>query len=566
MLLMILYLFTIGLSASSCGWLLLKAERSRVTVALSACQLLVIIWCVPQLFLGFPMTKETKYLAYGISYLGISLIGPAWLIFSFSYCGREPGRKLKALLFGISICNYLIFLTNEWHHQFYRYFQVDRVVYGWVFFVHMAYTYFCVLLGMGAVLGEFWKKRVAALHLGVILLSAAVPLGFNLLYLSGWAGTSFDLTPLAFALSSFLMLLAVLRYDFLDVNSLAFGQIFSSIAEGVVIYNKRGTVVYCNASAGEWLGIREGDSFDIIRERMSGQRIEMEPEREMSAREPVFTLENGGKIRIRQYIKRQKDKQFTAGIFLLTDVGEYYERLRQSRELAVSARRLAIEKERNRIAQEVHDTTGHTLTMIQSLLRLIRVEWEQAQTRRERDPGKVLRPGGEADSQVTEYLTQAQELAADGLRELRVSINQLRRGTDGRLVTEGVYQLAKQVKEMEVEVSVQGEDGPGYSHLSMAVYECLREAITNCLKYARATHMDVILKFEPDRLLLYIFDNGQGCETIVESNGIKGIRDRVKEVGGQVRFLSSAGEGFQIYICLPAERMERMYDSGSDSR
>ena len=67
-----------------------------------------------------------------------------------------------------------------------------------------------------------------------------------------------------------------------------------------------------------------------------------------------------------------------AGTFLLTDVGEYYERLQQSRELAVAAQRLAIEKERNRIAQEVHDTTGHTLTMIQSLLRLARVEWEQA--------------------------------------------------------------------------------------------------------------------------------------------------------------------------------------------
>ena len=105
-----------------------------------------------------------------------------------------------------------------------------------------------------------------------------------------------------------------------------------------------------------------------------------------------------------------------------------------------------------------------------------------------------------------------------------------------------------------MEVNVQGEDGPRYSHLSAVVYECLREAITNCLKYAHAGHMDVILKFEEDSLGVYIFDDGQGCPGIVESNGIRGMRERVAEAKGQIRILSSLGEGFQIYIWLPAQQ------------
>ncbi len=575
-LLLVLYLFTIGLSAYSCGWLLLKAERSGAAAALAVCQLLVIVWCIPQLFLGLPMTKGIKYLIYGISYMGISFIGPSWLAFSFLYCKKKLARPVWLVLFGLALLHYMVFLTNERHHLFYRQFEVEAVVYGRMFYVHMAYTYCCVAGGMGAVLRDFWKKRVAAVHLAVILLSAAVPLAFNILYLSGWAKTSFDLTPLAFSLSGFLMVLAVLRYDFLDVRGLTFEQILSSIAEGVAVYNKRGMIVYCNKAANDWLGICEGDTFEKVRERLEGLGIQVERENERILEDLLLSLDGGGKIRLKQYIQRDKTGATAAGIFLLTDVGEYYERLRQSRELAVSAQKLAIEQERNRIAQKVHDTAGHTLTMIQSLVRLARVEWERSQSVSEEKItwyGELTQLAGErrfekisekeavregetssGEGRMEEYLSQAQELAVEGIRELRISINQLRQGTEGELVTQGVYHLAQRVKELDVEVSVQGTDGLSYSHLSTVVYECLREAITNCLKYAHASHMDVILKFEENGLRVYIFDDGQGCQSIVEDNGLRGIRDRVTEAGGQVRILSSEGEGFQIYIWLPMEQ------------
>ncbi len=575
-LLLVLYLFTIGLSAYSCGWLLLKAERSGAAAALAVCQLLVIVWCIPQLFLGLPMTKGIKYLIYGISYMGISFMGPSWLAFSFLYCKKKLARPVWLVLFGLALLHYIVFLTNERHHLFYRQFEVEAVVYGRMFYVHMAYTYCCVAGGMGAVLREFWKKRVAAVHLAVILLSAAVPLAFNALYLSGWAKTSFDLTPLAFSLSGFLMVLAVLRYDFLDVRGLTFEQILSSIAEGVAVYNKRGMIVYCNKAANDWLGICEGDTFEKVRERLEGLGIQVEREKERILEDLLLSLDGGGKIRLKQYIQRDKTGATAAGIFLLTDVGEYYERLRQSRELAVSAQKLAIEQERNRIAQKVHDTAGHTLTMIQSLVRLARVEWERSQSVSEEEItrfGELTQLAGErrfekisekeavregetssGEGRMEEYLSQAQELAVEGIRELRISINQLRQGTEGELVTQGVYHLAQRVKELDVEVSVQGTDGLSYSHLSTVVYECLREAITNCLKYAHASHMDVILKFEENGLRVYIFDDGQGCQSIVEDNGLRGIRDRVTEAGGQVRILSSEGEGFQIYIWLPMEQ------------
>lgn len=534
----IAYLSAIGLSLYTSGWLLMKADKTRTTGALAACQLLIIIWCMPQLFSALPMTKGMKYLAYGISYIGISFIGPAWLEFAFLYSRRKLGHGAELFLFGISAVNYSVLLTNEYHHLFYASFEVAQVVYGPVFYIHMAYTYICVLAGMAVVLAAFKKNRVALAHIAVILLAAAVPLAFNLLYMTGLVRTGFDLTPPAFSLTSVLMLLAVFRYDFLDVNTMAFDKIFDSIAEGVVVYNRRDKITYCNGAAVHWLGLQTGDDMEPLRRILREKGADADC---ADSQTPVFTLEDNGerrRLEVRQYIHRDKKGDMVAGTIMLTDVGRYYQLLEQGRELAVTNQSLAIEKERNRIAQEVHDTAGHTLTMINSLLRLIRIGYKEER-------------GREQDKLIEEYLLQAQELAGSGIRELRCSINNLRQSASYGLISQGVYQLAGSVKEFEVEVEIQGEDRQEYSHLSPVVYDCLREAITNCHKYAHATHMDVILKFGADSLNLYMFDNGKGCLHIEERNGIRGIRQRTEQAGGTVRFISESGEGFQIYINLP---------------
>ena len=415
------------------------------------------------------------------------------------------------------------------------------MVYGPVFYVHMIYTYACVLAGMAVVLTAFRKNAVALSHIAVILLSAAVPLGFNLLYMTGLVKSGFDLTPPAFALSSILMLLAVFRYDFLDVNTMAFDRMFDSIAEGVVVYNRREKVTYCNGAAMGWFGLKAGDGMDALWGILRENGIS--PEETGEGQERVMTLgdgPSGRKLEVKRYAYRDRKGKSIAGAVMFTDVGKYYQLLEQEQELAVSNQKLAIEQERNRIAQEVHDTTGHTLTMINSLLKLIRIEYENG--------GKAA---GTDESGIPEYLRQAQELAGNGIRELRCSINNLRQSSSYGLITQGVYQLAQSVKEFEVEVEIQGEDREAYSHLSPVVYECLREAVTNCLKYAHATHMDVILKFGSGCLNLYIFDNGTGCGEIQEGNGMRGIRQRIKAAGGTVRIISGNGEGFQIYIRLP---------------
>lgn len=544
------YLSAIFLSLFTSGWLLVKADRNRITGSLVSCQLLIIIWCVPQLFSSLPMTVEMKYLMYGISYIGITFIGPAWLEFAFLYSRKRLGRAASVLLFGVAAVNYSILLTNEYHHLFYRSFGLSQVVYGPVFYLHMVFTYLCVLGGIAVVLAAFKRNLVARGHIVIILLSAAVPLLFNLLYISGLVQSGFDLTPPSFAFSSLFMLLAVFRYDFLDINTMAFGDIFDSISEAVVVYNRRAVITYCNHTAKSWFGIRSGDTVEALLDLLkdSGFAVDLDSFEDPQA--PVLDLGCAGeprKLEVKQSDYRDQAGRLIAHALMFTDVGRYYQLLEQGEELAISNQRLAIEQERNRIAQEVHDTAGHTLTMINSLMKLSRIEYGKLS----RELPQSEQTDEEAGNSLPSYLEQAQEMAGTGIRELRCSINNLRQAADGSLITHGVRQLARSVREIEVDVEIQGEDQAEYSHLSPVVYECVREAVTNCLKYAGATHMDIILKFADSFLHLYIFDNGRGCNVIKEGNGIRGIRERVRRAGGEVRFISETGEGFQISIRFP---------------
>lgn len=228
---------------------------------------------------------------------------------------------------------------------------------------------------------------------------------------------------------------------------------------------------------------------------------------------------------------------FAISIVLVLFATFKYRFINLKKELAITNEKLLLEQERNRIAQQVHDTAGHTLTMIQSYLKLARIE-----------------AGKDDQETVKTYLEEAGTLTAKGIRELRESINMLRQEAEYELVTQGVTQLANQVREIPVEVTVRGEDGNRYSHLSKVIYDTVRESITNTLKYASASKMDIIVRFRETEVEVVIADDGKGCETIHDNNGLKGIRERIRAAGGTVQFVSGVGEGFMTRVKLPVKK------------
>lgn len=557
----VLYILVIGAVTVSMAVLLLMGKKETYNRMYLCCQGMVILWCISQIMILLSGTAKELAVSYLLGNVGVCFVGACWLGFACSYSGRQIFRLFRYLPFLLSGAHYALVLTNQWHHLYYTSFSKDEVVHGIFFYTNVLETYLFVAAGAvilyhsidrerkADTVGNVETKTEADTAKNLIIAAVVVPIVFNVFYITGIVKASFDITPLGFGISGILVLLATIKYRFMEVNIEAFGTVLSGLLDGVAIFNEDGKCTFYNAAFLKFMGQDCIYKTKNIRFQLS----------EMSYIEDNVYVDGMGRyLQVQVYQNRwgMKDGQESSKVnpagnemaevafsdmadgqptvFVIKDISRYYELLSQTRQLAVANEKLALERERNRIAQQVHDTAGHTLTMIQSYMKLAAVSNEKQET-----------------AQVQEYLEDARQLTSEGIKELRESINQLRREAESELVTQGILQLADQVKEPFVEVTVQGEDSEKYSHLSRVLYDCVRESITNTLKYADADKIDIVLRFKEDAVELVVADDGIGCAGITDNNGLSGIRERVENAGGTVRFITGKQEGFLTRICIP---------------
>lgn len=543
----VLYILVIGAVTVSMTVLLLMGRKEKYNIMYFRCQGMVIFWCVSQILILLSKTQWELSLAYMLGNIGVCFAGACWFGFAFTYGGKQLPDMLHVLPFMMSGIHYILVLTNGFHHLYYTEFSKERIEHGVFFVTNVMETYLFVIAGAVILYRsmdrnknrefetELDERTAKILIIGAVL----VPMIFNLFYLTGIIQASFDITPLGFGISGILVLFATIRYRFMEVNVAAFATVLSGLSDGVAIFDRRGKCTFCNKAFREVLPYT---SPAVVMAKI-GEMIHLEEHVYVDEKGRYFQIQFyqstsvdaiGGRVENMKETELSDIKHGSPYAFLMIDISRYYELLQQTKELAITSEKLSLEKERNRIAQQVHDTIGHTLTMIQSYIRLAQISREKQQK-----------------EQVMEYLKDAEKMTSNGIRELRQSIHQLCREPENELVTYGVFQLADQMKEIPVEVTVRGTDSRQYSHLSTVVYDCVRESMTNTLKYSGAGKLDVVLHFKEKAVEVTIADDGRGCDKITYSNGLKGIRKRVEEAGGTVRFISQKGEGFLTSIQIP---------------
>jgi len=199
-------------------------------------------------------------------------------------------------------------------------------------------------------------------------------------------------------------------------------------------------------------------------------------------------------------------------------------------------REQAAEGERLRIARELHDVVAHNVSAMAIQAGAARV----------------------AGSSDKEALASIEQGARDTLTELNKLLGVLRKSPDAPLTPQPTLQdvdtLLKPARDAGIEVTlrVTGETRALSAAVDLSAYRIVQEAITNVLKHANASRVEVVIDYEKEGIALTVSDNGNGpSEGPATGHGLIGMRERVALFGGKMGTGSSPLGGFTVHARLP---------------
>lgn len=197
---------------------------------------------------------------------------------------------------------------------------------------------------------------------------------------------------------------------------------------------------------------------------------------------------------------------------------------------AASIEELAMTRERNRLAREIHDSLGHALTTMA-------VQLEVAATVQASDPPRAL-----------EAVQKAHGLATEALADVRHSVGVLR-AEPGKPLADRVRQLVASDERLTVNFSLLGEPRALAGDAEHGLFRVAQEGLTNVRKHARAQAAWLTLDYRnAQQVTVSIADDGRGCAQPRPGYGLTGLRERSVLLGGTFTAANRPEGGF--LVCL----------------
>jgi signal transduction histidine kinase len=218
----------------------------------------------------------------------------------------------------------------------------------------------------------------------------------------------------------------------------------------------------------------------------------------------------------------------------LVELQEAYNHLQEA---SITAMQYAVLEERTRIARDIHDAVGHSLT---SLI----VQMQALRYMIQKDP-----------AQAEKSLEGMLVVARLGLNDIRTSVHSLAEDRS----KSGIIPMKALLSRMESSTSIQYKyhsnlnDEDVDSEVSGILFRVLQEALTNVIRHSEATFVEVNLKNESENIVIQIRDNGkmESGQKISEGFGLKVMKTRIEERGGHLYYSILEPHGFEINAIIP---------------
>ncbi len=203
----------------------------------------------------------------------------------------------------------------------------------------------------------------------------------------------------------------------------------------------------------------------------------------------------------------------------------------------------AEEKERKRIAEDLHDGVGQLMT----------AAWLNLQALNEQSTLD--------DSPKSQLINKTLLLVDESCKEVRqVSHNMMPNALLRKGLVNAVKEFISQINTGKLSINVQTEElqNPLQSHVETILYRVIQESVNNVVKHALATQLDISINQDEVGIDVMIEDNGKGFDTTLtreaDGIGLQNIRSRIAYLKGSVTWDSSANNGTLVAIHIPANK------------
>lgn len=203
----------------------------------------------------------------------------------------------------------------------------------------------------------------------------------------------------------------------------------------------------------------------------------------------------------------------------------------------------AQEAERLRVARELHDEVGQTLTAVA-------LQAERA-------------AGDRRVSSQSDALKEIADIVHSSLDDVRRIARELRpEALDDLGLVDALISLCLRIDRqgaMKVSRELEGELPALTAEIELVVYRVAQEALTNALRHSQASQVRVVLRRSPEGgVLLSVTDDGCGLpQSLGQANGLAGMRERAILIQAVLEIVSSPGEGVEVRLTLPTADVQK---------
>ena len=202
--------------------------------------------------------------------------------------------------------------------------------------------------------------------------------------------------------------------------------------------------------------------------------------------------------------------------------------------LALSEK-IAEDRERKRIAREIHDTLGHALTGISAGIDAVKVLVDIDTNR------------------AKEQLNNVSVVVRDGIRDVRGSLNKMRPGAlENNTLKEALIKIIREyeaISNLEIHLCYEWDNIDLDIAKEDIVFRVIQESITNSVRHGHAKTIWIELLEEDEAYVMTIQDDGVGFDELRYGYGLKQMQERLMIIGGSVRFENR--DGFYTHIEIP---------------